>query len=76
MQMQGPKIGDFIDRLVRSLQAHEISTSPEQIIDSHDVALMLMAKRRGKVDSVTLMHSLAPIFCADPAERALWITCG
>jgi len=70
MRMQGRELTEFIDQLVRSLRSHDVPVSPEQIIDGNDIALMLLSRSDGEVDSDALMRSLAPIFCADPAEQA------
>ena len=70
MRLRGRELSETIDRIVASLRANDVPVSPEQIIDAHDVALMLVPRSGGEVESELLKHSLASVFCANPAEVA------
>ena len=75
MNIVGKRLTEFIDRLVSAVRSPEFPISPRQIIDAHDVGLRLLGTGGGQVSSSTLKYSLAPIFCADPAEQAAFYDC-
>ena len=68
--MHGEALGVFVDKLAGMLIKHEISVGPEQIIDAHQIVVMLLAEHGGTIDDSDLRNALGPIFCADPAELA------
>ncbi len=75
MNIVGKRLTEFIDRLVSAVRSPEFPISPRQIIDAHDVGLRLLGTGGGQVSSSTLKYSLAPIFCAVPAEQAAFYDC-
>ena len=69
MRMQGRPLAKFIDRLVLSMKGVGLPASPEQIIDANEIAVTLLSRGHGEVESDDLKYALAPIFCIDTAEQ-------